>query len=390
MPAMPHIADLIGNAEAFPVLKRWTFLNHAGVSPLPRVVADAVRRFADASQNGAYLEDNWFAELERVRGATATFVNAEPGEIAFVKNTSEGISTVALGLELRPGDRVVTADAEYPANVYPWMEACRRAGAELVFVAEETDANGRRSVPLAKLLEAIDQPATRVLTLSHVEFASGQRHDLATLGAVCRSRGILFNVDGIQSLGTVPVDVTAMNIDALSACGHKWMFGPPGAGFMYLRKDWHDRVRPLLVGNGTVVRWDAFSTQYDYTLRPDAGRYESGTPNLPGIYGFGAAVDLFNSVGPAPIAERIKRLTGRLVDGLELKGYAIVSPRQGDAWSGIVSFTSARYDHAELARSLLKEHKIELSVRERRLRASPHFYNTEAQIEQLIAAVPGH
>jgi selenocysteine lyase/cysteine desulfurase len=387
---MPDLTDLIGNADAFPVLKRWTFLNHAGVSPLPKVVADAVRRFADASETGAYLEDNWFAEMERVRQATATFVNADRSEIALVKNTSEGISTVALGLDFQPGDRIVTADAEYPANVYPWMEACRRSGAELAFVPEETDADGRRAVPLAKLLAAVEQPRTKVLTLSHVEFGSGQRHDLATLGSACRSRGTFFNVDGIQSLGTTPVDVVAMKIDALSACGHKWMFGPPGAGFMYLRRDWHDRVRPLLVGNGTVAKWDAFTTRYDYTLRPDAGRYESGTPNLPGIYGFGAAVDLFNGVGLAPIAERIKRLTDRLVDGLELKGYAIVSPRANDAWSGIVSFTSPKHDHVDLAKSLLKGHKIELSVRENRLRASPHFYNTEEQIERLIAAVPGH
>ena len=387
---MPALAELIGNADAFPVLRRWAFLNHAGVSPSPAVVADALRAYADKSASGAYLDDDWWPHLERVRAAAATFVNATPGEVALVKNTSEGISTVALGLDLRGGDRVVTADAEYPANVYPWMEACRRSGAELVFVAEEADAEGHRSVPVEKLLAAADHPRTKVLTISHVQYASGQRNDVGRLGAFCRPRGIFFNVDGIQSLGVVPTDVVAMNIDALSACGHKWMFGPPGAGLMYLRKAWQDRVRPLLVGNSTVVKWEAFSTQYDYTLRPDAGRYESGTPNLPGLFGWGAALEMFNAVGMEPIAGRIKHLTDRLALGLTAKGYTVVSPRDADGWSGIVAVTSPRHDPTSIAKTLLKEHKIELSVREGRLRASPHFYNTDEQVERLIAAVPSH
>ena len=387
---MADLTDLIGNADAFPVLRRWTYFNHAGVAPSPKVVADAVRAFADSCETAAYLDGDWWGQLQRVRQSAATFVNAEVGEVALVKNTSEGISTIALGLGLKPGDRIVTAAVEYPANVYPWMEACRRSGAELVMVAEETDGAGRRAVPLDKLLAAADHPATRVVTVSHVQYASGQRADVARLGAFCRPRDVFLNVDGIQSLGVVPTDVVAMNIDGLSACGHKWMCGPTGAGLMYVRRAWQDRIRPLLVGNSTVVKWEAFSTQYDYTLRADAGRYESGTPNLPGLFGWGAALEMFNAVGMAAVAGRIKRLTDRLVDGLELKGYAIVSPRADDAWSGIVAFTSPEHDHAELAKRLLKEDKIELSVREGRLRASPHFYNTEEQVERVLAAVPGH
>ena len=385
---MSDITDLIGNADAFPVLRKWTFFNHAGVSPTPRAVGNAVRQFVDAGEAGAYLDADWWPHLQRVRQAAATFIHAEPGEVALVKNTSEGISTVARGLDLRAGDRIVTADVEYPANVYPWMDVCRRTGAELVMVQEETDAAGRRAVPLEKLLAAADHPNTRVLTISHVEFASGQRHDLARLGAFCRSRDVFFNVDGIQSLGVVPVDVVAMNIDALSACGHKWMMGPPGAGLFYVRQAWQDRVRPLLIGATSVTHWESFAVQPDYALRPDAGRYESGTANLPGMFGWGAALSMFNAVGMANVAERIKALTDRLAGGLELKGYTVHSPRAGDAWSGIVSFTSPT--HADLPQRLLKEHQIEIATRGGRLRASPHFYNTEEQVERVIAAVPGH
>ncbi len=385
---MADLTALIGNADAFPVLRRWTYLNHAGVSPTPRVVGDAIRQFVDTAEAGAYLDADWWPHLERVRAAAATFIGADPGEVALVKNTSEGLSTVARGLPLQAGDRIVTADVEYPANVYPWVEACRRTGAELVLVAEETDADGRRAVPLERLLAAADHPKTRVLTVSHVEFASGQRLDVARLGAFCRARGIFFNVDGIQSLGVVPVDVAAMNIDALSACGHKWMMGPPGAGLFYVRKAWQDRVPPLLIGATSVTNWETFAVQQPYALRPDAGRYESGTPNIPGLFGFGAALAMWNEVGVAAVAERIKRLTDRLVDGLELKGYAVHSPRSADAWSGIVAFTSPQ--HADLPQRLLKEHKIEIAMRMGRLRASPHFYNTEEQVDRLLAALPEH
>ena len=387
---MPHLDELIGNADAFPVLRRWTYVNHAGVSPLPRAVADAMRAFADQAAEGAYLDGDWWGQLERVRRSAATFLNADPAEVAMVKNTSEGLSTVAFGLELRPGDRVVTADCEYPANVYPWMAACRRSGAELVFVAEETDADGCRAVPVDKLLAAVDHPRARVLTLSHVQYGSGQRNDLATLGAACRSRGVFFNVDAIQSLGALPFDVVAMHADAVSACGHKWLMGPPGAGLLYVRKAWQDRIAPLLVGQTSMVGWEAFSTNYKYELRPDAGRYESGTINLPGTFGLGAALDMHNGLDRAAVADRIKRLTDQLVDGLQRKGYAIVSPRSADSWSGIVAVTSASHDHGEVAKSLLKEHRIETCVREGRLRLSPHFYNTDEQVERVVAAVPGH
>ena len=384
------LTSLIGNADAFPVLRRWTYFNHAGVSPSPKVAADALRAFADASEAGAYLDTDWWGQLERVRRAAATFINADAGEVALVKNTSEGISTIAMGLDLKPGDRVVTAAVEYPANVYPWMAACRRAGAELVMVPEETDGAGRRAVPVDKLLAAADHPATRVVTVSHVQYGSGQRLDVARLGAFCRPRDVFLNVDGIQSLGALPVDVAAMQIDGLSACGHKWLCGPTGAGLMYVRAAWRDRVAPLLVGHTSMVGWEAFSTDYNYTLRPDAGRYESGTINLPGTFALGAALEMFNAVGIAAVADRIKRLTDRLVGGLELKGYAVVSPRDDGAWSGIVACTSPTHDHDELVVRLRKEHRIELCVREGRVRASPHFYNTDEQVERVIAAVPSH
>jgi selenocysteine lyase/cysteine desulfurase len=384
---MTDITDLVGNVEQFPVLGKWNFLNHAGVSPMPRAVSDAVRKGVEQCETDVYLGTDWFADIAKVKDEAARFVNADRADIALVKNTSEAVSIVAQGLDWQPGDRVVTANIEYPANVYPWMEAGRKFGIELAMVPEETDDNGRRQVHLEKIIAELEKPRTRLLTLSHVEFASGQRHDIATLGQFCRERGILFFVDGIQSLGALPVDVKTMNIDFLGACGHKWMMGPLGAGLFYIRHDLHDRVRPIVVGASSVINELDYGN-YDFTLKPDARRYESGTPNLLGFLGFGAALRLLQSVGIPAIAERLKALTDRLTAELELKGYQIISPRDGTAWSGMVCFTSPNHDHEVLSAMLRKDHHIEIAVREKRLRVSPHFYNTEAQIDQLLAALP--
>jgi selenocysteine lyase/cysteine desulfurase len=386
---MAEILDLVGNSDQFPVLKHWNFLNHAGVSPMPRVVGDAVRAAVDQCEAGAYLGSNWFEQIDQVRAEAAKFVNADVDEIALVKNTSEAVSIAAMGLDWKPGDRVVTAAVEYPANVYPWMEAARKYGIELVMVPEETDEMGRQQVRIERILAELEKPRTKLLTLSHVEFASGQRHDIAQLGSICRERGILFNVDGIQSLGALPVDVKEMNIDFLGACGHKWMCGPPGAGLFYIRRELLERVRPLVIGAGTVIN-DMDYGNYDYTFKPNAKRHESGTPNLMGLLGFGSALRLLSSAGIDAIADRLKLLTDRLIGGLELRGYQMISPRAGNAWSGMVCFISTKHPHEELMQTLRKEHKIEIAVREKRLRCSPHFYNTETQIDALLEVLPVH
>jgi selenocysteine lyase/cysteine desulfurase len=386
---MSDINDYIGNVQAFPVLGRWNFFNHAGVSPIPKVAADALRRFADESSGGAYLGTSWYPDLDKLRALAARVINAERGEIALVKNTSEGISIVANGLDWQWGDRIVTTSVEYPANVYPWMEVVRGRGAKLVMVPEEQAPDGSRGVPVEKILQEAADPRTRIVTLSHVEFASGQRHDLAKIGAFCRANKKLFTVDAIQTIGVVPVDVKAMHIDYLSACGHKWMLGPEGAGIFYCRKELLERTRPLMVGAMNVINAMAYGS-YDYTLRPDAGRFECGSLSLASFLSLYASLSLLDSLGIANIASRVKHLTDRLISGLLRKGYAIASPRQEDTWSGIVSFASLKHRHEDIVRTLRLEHHTEVALREGRLRASPHFYNTDEQIDRLVEMLPGH
>ena len=386
---MTELASLIGSADSFPVLKHWDFFNHAGVSPMSGAAAQAFRKYTEQSESGAYLGTSWYPDVERLRVLAAALIHAHRNEIAFVKNTSEGLSIVASGLDWQWGDRIVTTGIEYPANIYPWMEVARHRGAKLVMVPEEAREDGTRAVPLEKILKEAEDPRTRLVSLSHVEFASGQRHDLARIGEFCRANKKLFNVDAIQTVGVLPVDVKAMHIDFLSADGHKWMMGPEGAGIFYCRRELIERTRPLMIGWMNVTNPEDYGN-YDYTLKPDAGRFECGTYNIPGLLGLKASLELLSSVGIGNIAQRVKVLGDRLIEGVKAKGYQVISPREQGEESGIVSFTSRVHDHAEIVRNLRKHHKTEIAQREGRLRASPHFYNTQEQIDRLIANLPGH
>jgi selenocysteine lyase/cysteine desulfurase len=271
--------------------------------------------------------------------------------------------------------------------MYPWMDLERRFAVELVRVPEISAPDGSRIVPLDAILAALDHPRARLLALSHVEYASGQRHDLAALGQFCRARNILFAVDAIQSMGVLPIDVRAMNVDYLSADGHKWLLGPEGAGVFFCRRELLATTRPLAIGWMNVIN-DQDYGHYDLTLKSDARRFECGTNNLPGLLALKASLELLLALGTSEVAKRLRVLTDRLIAGLRDKGYTVISARGGDSWSGIVSFTSPAHDHQAVWRTLRQQHRTEIAVREGRLRVSAHLYNTEEQVDRLIANLP--
>lgn len=372
------IHRFIGNAGEFPVLRHWDFFNHAAVAPLSGAAAAAMRRFADQAESVAYLDTGWYRDISALRESVARLMNATKEEIAFVPNTSAGISIVASGVDWNAGDRIVTTGVEYPANVYPWIEASRSHGCELVRVAPETD----------KVIEAAEHPKTRLVALSHVQYATGQRHDLARVGAFCRERGILFCVDAIQTLGVLPVDVRAMNIDYLSAGGHKWLLGQEGTGVFFCRRELIDRTKPAVIGWMNVADPLNYG-KIDYTLRADARRYEPGSYNVAGLLGLKGSVDLLASIGIEAVSARVHALTDRLVEGVARKGFRVASPRGEGEWSGIVSFAAPDpATHHSTWQRLRTEHRTEIAVRDGRLRCSPHFYNTDEQIDRLIERLP--
>jgi selenocysteine lyase/cysteine desulfurase len=365
----------------FPVTREVAYFNNAGVAPISSRVDEAIRRYAEeATRLGAFNYPRSFnAEIERVRGRAALLLNATADEIAFVKNTTEGLGIVAAGLDWQRGDEVVTCDLEYPSNVYPWW-SLRDRGVETAML------RGREGrLPFSAIEEALQNPRVRLLALSSVEFASGARNDLEAIGGLCREHGVLFCVDAIQSVGCFPIDVESCGIDFLAADGHKWMLSVEGCGIFFCSKRVQDLVTPRIIGWRSVQNNLDFDT-YHMELQSSAGRFEEGTTNTPGIFALGAAIDLLLELDVAAIGERVLKLTDRLVDGLCARGAEIRSPREAGEASGIVSFAIPGQSPAETARKLRAE-RIFVIERRGGVRASPHFYNSEDEIDRLLAAL---
>ncbi len=368
--------------QEFPITRNYNFQNHAAVAPVCRRAAQAARDQLTCAEESAYLTGQFHKHLEYVRGQAAQLIGANPDEVTFIKNTTEGINFVANGLNWNTGDNIVTTNAEFPANIYPW-QALHPRGVQLNMVLEE---DGR--IPLDQLIETINS-RTRLVAISSVQFASGFRTDLATLGEYCQSKGVLLSVDAIQSVGAMPIDVKAMHIDFLSADGHKWMCGPEGLGIFYVSKELQGHLRPSCVGWRSVKNWRDFA-HYRLEFHDDIRRYDGGSYNLTGVYALGAAIELLLEIGIEHIASRIMALTNRLVAGVRDKGYRVISSREPAEASGIVAFVSDVHDQEHIQRHLQAEHRVVIALRNGRLRASPHFYNSEKEIDQLIELLPRH
>ncbi|HRS29124.1 MAG TPA: aminotransferase class V-fold PLP-dependent enzyme [Phycisphaerae bacterium] len=364
----------------FPITRHYNFQNHAAIAPLSGPAAEAMAGYAHEMAAAAYLEGTYYRAAERVRRAAARLLNADPEEVTFVKNTSEGINYVANGIQWVTGDNVVSTNMEFAANVYPWLNLESR-GVTLKRVAEE---DGR--IPFDRLAAAIDR-RTRVVAISAVQWSNGFRIDLTRLGELCKERGVLFFVDAIQALGVHPFDVRGMNIDFLAADGHKWLCGPEGAGLFYCRRELIGHLHPVEIGY--LAMKQGFDTnEIKIDLRDDAQRFDSGVYNLAGVCALGASIDLLLEFGIDQVQKRVKDLTDRLVEGLHRKNWQVHSPRTPSEWSGIVTFSSDAHDLQALRKHLRNEFRIVVASRLGRLRASPHFYNSTEEIDQLIDALP--
>ena len=367
--------------DEFPVTETYIYMNHAGVAPLSRRVQAAMTGFLeDATRNGAVNAPLWEAAAETCRGAAAQLLNANTTEIAFMKNTTQGILIAANGMDWRAGDNVVTTAVEFPANVYPWWRLKEHYGVQTRMVPERA---GR--IHVEDVAAAIDE-RTRVLTISHVEFASGFRNDIQALGEICRERDIWFVVDAIQSLGAIEVDVQSCNIDILAADGHKWLLAPEGAAIFYCADEKRERLINTNVGWASVVNPRDF-LNYDLTQKPDATRFEEGSYNSVGLYGLNAAIELLLAVGMPAIERHVLELTGHLIAGLEAKGYRVITPQADSERAGIVIFESSRHTPTEIYERLHAEN-IVTAERGTGVRVSPHFYNTTSEIERLLEVLP--
>ncbi|QQE12303.1 aminotransferase class V-fold PLP-dependent enzyme [Planctomycetota bacterium] len=370
----------------FPISEKMVFLNHAAVAPISGPSADAMRGYADQAAEAAYVGSGWYShKIDNVRDVAAKLINAQGREeIAFIPNTTTGLAMVANGLEWNEGDSVVISNVEYPANRYPWENLAKTKGVKLIEVKQRDDSR----IHVEDVLNVIED-STRVVSLSHVQFASGHRIDLKPVSDAIHAKGGYLCVDGIQSVGVLPVDVQALGIDFLSADGHKWMLAPEGLGIFYCKKDLAEKLYPTVVGWMNMEDADNYGN-YQFELLKDARRFEPGSTNVAGVLGMGASLELILKVGVETIWKRVDALLAIAERGLIEKGYKVFSPRDVESErSGILIFEVPGKPemHAKIVGDLEKAGVV-IALREGRLRVSPHFYNTAEHIAKFVDALP--
>ncbi|HVN85073.1 MAG TPA: aminotransferase class V-fold PLP-dependent enzyme [Candidatus Binatia bacterium] len=362
--------------QEFPSAQRMLHLNHAGVSPVSQRVVRAVRACVDdATMVAPATAQSMPMRTNDVRTWCADLIGAAAHEIAFITNTSEGLSLVASAITWRDGDNVVAIDGDYPANVYPWWGQ-RRFGVKTRMVTPRARRFGVDDV------RAASDARTRVVAVSAVDWQTGFRCDLRALGAFCRARGILFCVDGIQAVGALRIDVERDLIDCLAFGGHKWLLAPPGCGALYVAQRVVEQLQPVILGWKSVTDAEAH-LPYHFDLRRDAMRFEPGTTATLGIAGLGAAVRLLHEVGATAIESRILDLTAQLAEGLRRRGAEVISPWADSERSGILTVRLDRDPAAVVA--ALENQSVLCRVRTGGLRLAPHFYLADDDVARFFA-----
>ena len=363
-------------AQNFPVRENLVYLNHAAVSPLSKPSADAMKYLADdCLRFGSLHYDQWLAAYDGLRKSAARLVNCDPSEIALMKNTSEGIATVAMGLDWRPGDRIVAFHEEFPANFFPWKRL-EAKGIAVTWLSVND--------PLDRIDEACR--GARLLSISFVQFLSGFRAPIQAIGEICHRNRCIYLVDAIQGMGAFPIDVQACRIDALAADGHKWMMGPEGCAILYISRELQDHVEPVEFGWTNVAKYNDYASR-DMGLRPDAGRYEPGTLNTIGCFGLRAAIDFLLEVGVGEIGPVVQNLGDRIAAGVEGKGYEVLGRRTPANGAGIVSFRKPGFEAGQIVAGLRRA-GIAAAPRAGWVRTSPHFYISPAEIDRMLDVIP--
>src|SRR6266849_10831313 len=381
------IAELHSNEELrqheFPIARTKVFLAHAGVCPLPRRVAEAVRDYATLTTRNDQEELFPGERFAQVRQLAARLLQAQPEEVAFVGPTSLALSLIASGLNLRRGDNILIYFDDYPSNVYPWM-ALAEQGVQVRLL-------NTRGLGMIRPIDVIGQvdENTRLVALASCHFISGYRIDIPAIGKSLRERNILFCLDAIQTLGAFPT--TVEHVDLLAADAHKWLLGPCGAGLIYVRRSLQEQLNPPIYGWHNI-RCPNYVAQEQIVFRNGAQKYEVGTHNLLGLVGLVAAMELILEVGVENIAPELLRKRTLLKPAIEAKGYTVLQANSPpESSSAIISMHRPGSDLMPLHQKLL-DAGIFTSLRADRtgqkyIRLSPHFYNTDAEFDRLLAVL---
>ena len=370
---------MIDLKDEFPLDRELIYLNHAAVGVWPKRTSDAVKAFADENmRQGATHYPQWMKVERELRGRLKWLVNAASvDDIALLKNTSEGLSLVAYGLDWQPGDNVVSTDQEFPSNRIVW-ESLKSKGVELRLA----DISG--DDPEGAILALVDE-RTRLLTVSSIQFGTGLKMDLARLGRACRERDIFFCVDAIQSLGALQFDVQAIHADAVVADAHKWLLGPEGLALFYVSPAWRQRLKLHQYGWHMVERLGDFDAS-QWSPATSARRFEAGSPNMLGIHALNATLSLFQEIDMDEIERALLQRSELLMTTIEHDDQLeLLTPSLDDRYGGIVTFKCCQMDdagHADLYRNLMASGVI-CAHRAGGIRFSPHFYSDTSQFEKL-------
>jgi selenocysteine lyase/cysteine desulfurase len=364
----------------FPVAEKTTYLAHAAVCPLPSCARDAILHYAAACVNGDQEDFTPPSLLRNTRQLAAKLIGAKMKEIALVGPTSLGLSFIAQGLDWQSGDNIIINADDYPSNVYPWM-ALKEKGVKLKYLKPHEP--GR--IEPENVFELIDS-RTRMAALASCHYVSGYRINIDAIGQELRSRGILFCVDGIQTVGAFPTSVE--HVDFLAADAHKWMLGPCASGILYVKHETQKQLKPIVQGWHNLLCPD-FIAQETLNYKQDGRRYEAGTANLLGIVGHHASLAMLNDLGVNNIATDLLNKRNLLIPELLSKGYHVLnSDGDLDNASGIVTFHKPNNDMSKLV-AKLEQARIKVSLRFMRdgsklIRLSPHFYNTANELNRLL------
>jgi cysteine desulfurase / selenocysteine lyase len=356
------------------------YMNAASTGPSPRRSVEAQIDFVRRRASPHLVDfDAQFGTLDRCRSLISDLIGAQPEEIALTTNTGAGINLAAWGLPLGAGDEVVVLDGEFPANMYPWLAASRARGYS-VYVVPLVDGLPDEGA----IVSALDRPRVRVLAVSWVSFSSGARLNLESLGAACRARGIHFVVDAMQGLGALAFDVRNTSVDMLACGGQKWLLGPWGTGFVYVRPDILESIAPQPVSWMGVRDSDDFSrlVTYNLTWRPNARRFEQVTLPYQDFAGMAASLELLAQTGATAIAKHIHRSAHELLEGAEERGMSLVTPLAFHA-----GVASVRPRDAGATSARLTKANVIHSVREGTIRLAPHCYTTHADISRTLEAL---
>lgn len=366
----------------FPMLDQWTYLNTASFGPLPRRgVEAALGHFHDRDANACFDFLDWYDRLDRYREAAAQLLSARAADIVFIPNTGAALSWLLHGIDWKPGDHILTLAGEFPNNLYFAAALEKRGVGFTAFPARD----GLFSVD--DFLACVTEK-TRLVVMSTVNYSTGLRPPLETIGQALRARGVLFYVDGTQSVGALEINAEAAGIGIMAVHAYKWLCSPTGSGFAYVSPRVREWLEPSLYSWRSHRDWRQVDQLHHGApeLPAEAMKYEGGMQNFAGLRALGSILEWWLQLGPGAVESRVLDITRQTRDVLRSRGAELLSDRHPFYDSPIIAARFRNHDASALAAELHKR-RVCVAARKGHLRISPHFFNNEEDLSQLDQAL---